>query len=134
MKSVSYRARRACFVPGPGVGVENEAREETEVREVVVPCDNREEWSEAVVAVDWTDTRAEGGRERGCEGGGGGADAGGGGGGTRRVFVRDGEELLAEGENIVTGVATTEVIDEGEGEEPCEARILAEPPGWGERR
>jgi hypothetical protein len=87
MKSASYRARGACFAPGPGVGVENDVREESEVREVVVPCEKREEWSEAVVVVDWTDARAEGGRERGCEGRGGGTDVGGGGGGKRRVIV-----------------------------------------------
>jgi hypothetical protein len=41
-------------------------REETDVREVV---EKSEEWSEAVVVVDWTDVRAEGGRERGGGGG-----------------------------------------------------------------
>jgi hypothetical protein len=43
------------------VGVNTEVREEIEVREVVVPCEKRDERSEAVVAVDWTDVRAEGG-------------------------------------------------------------------------
>ncbi len=62
-------------------------------REVVVPCEKRDEWSEEVVAVDWTDVRAEGGRE--CVRGSGvfvdgidvtTAEGGGGGGGTRRVL------------------------------------------------
>jgi hypothetical protein len=64
-------------------------------REVVVPCEKRDEWSEEVVAVDWTDVRAEGGRE--CVRGGSGVfvdgiavtaveGGGGGGGGTRRVL------------------------------------------------
>lgn len=80
-------------------------REEMEVREVV---EKSEERSEAVVAVDWTDVRAEGGRERG--GGGGGGDVMGKGGGTRRVPVREGVELLPDGVSARTG----EVMDEGE--------------------
>ena len=63
-KSASYRAGVACaccFAPGADVGVNTEVREEIEVREVVVPCEKRDERSEAVVAVDWTDVRAEGG-------------------------------------------------------------------------
>jgi hypothetical protein len=100
-------------------------REEREVREVVVACEKREERSEAVVAVDWTDARAEGGRERG-----GGADVVGRGGGRRRVLVRETEELLAEGVSIGAGEITPDVMDEGDGEELCEVRPLAEPRGW----
>jgi len=63
-KSASYRARVACaccFAPGANVGVNTEVREEMEVREVVVPCEKMDERSEAVVVVDRTDVRAEGG-------------------------------------------------------------------------
>ena len=118
-KSTSYRARVACaccFAPGAGVGVDTEVREEMDVREVVVPCEKRDERSEAVVAVDWTDVRAEGGWERGGREafvGGIAAATGGGGGGTRRVFWREREELLAE-EARVTGEPTLEVTGEGE--------------------
>lgn len=91
-----------------------------EVREVV---EKSEEWSEAVVAVDWTDVRAEGGRERG--GGGGGGVVMGKGGGARRVLAREGVELLPDGVSARAG----EVVDEGE--EPREARLLAvEPRCW----
>ena len=94
-------------------------REETEVREVV---EKREEWSEAVVAVDWTDVRADDGRERD---GGGGGDMVGGGGGTRRVLEREGAELLPDGVSARTG----ELRDEGD--EPHDARLLvAEPFCW----
>jgi hypothetical protein len=101
VKSVSYRARVACacFAPGADedVGVDAHAetdvvREEVDVRELVVPCEKRDERSEAVVAVDWTDVRADGGRERGSGpfvGEIAAAAAGGGGGGTRRVFWRE---------------------------------------------
>lgn len=64
-------------------------REEMDEREVVVPCEKRDDRSEEVVAVDWTDVRAEGGRERGRGAFVDGiaiADEGGGGGGTRRVL------------------------------------------------
>lgn len=127
VKSVSYRARvtwACCFAPGADdVGVEadadTEAREEMDVREVVVPCEKRDERSEVVVAVDWTDVRADGGCERGR-----GAfvvgiataaadDDGGGGGGTRRVLWRETQELLAEGVRV-TGEPTPEVTGEGE--------------------
>jgi hypothetical protein len=134
MKSASYRARMVCFAPGPGVGVENEAREDREVREVVVACEKREERSEAVVVVDWTEARAEGGREREFEGAGAGAGAdmgGGRGGGKRRVFVREVDELLADSESIGAGEATREVV---EGKEDCEVRLFGEPRGWGEGR
>ena len=132
MKSVSYRARMACFAPGPGVGVENEVREDREVREVMVACEKREERSEAVVVVDWTEARAEGGREREIEGAGAGADVGGGrGGGKRRVLVREVEELLAESESIGAGEATREVV---EGKDDCEVRLFGEPRGCGEGR
>lgn len=127
-KTASYRARLAnccCFAAG-GMGVvgmdvdveaETEAREDMDVREVVVPCERSEERSdEAVVVVDWMDVRAEGGRER--EGGGGSGAAAavggieGGGGGMRRVLAREREELLAEGVRIRTG----EAVAEGTGE------------------
>ncbi len=82
-----------------------------------------EERSEAVVAVDWTDVRAECGRERG--GGGGGGDVMGRGGGTRRVLAREGAELLPDGVSARAGEVTEE------GEEPREARLLAaEPRCW----
>ena len=64
-------------------------REEMDEREVVVPCEKRDDRSEEVVAVDWTDVRAEGGRERGCGALVDGiaiAAEGGGGGGARRVL------------------------------------------------
>src|SRR5579863_9456859 len=71
-KSVSYRARVACaccFAPvredAAAAAAETDAREDVDVRDVVVPCERMEERSETVVAVDWTDVRAEGGRERG---------------------------------------------------------------------
>ena len=73
-----------------------------DVQEVVVLCERREERSEAVVAVDWTEVRAEGGCERGRGAFEGGiaiaavAATGGGGGGRQRVFWREREELLAE--------------------------------------
>ena len=99
------------------VEAETEAREDMDVREVVVPCERSEERSdEAVVVVDWMDVRAEGGRER--EGGGGSGAAAavggieGGGGGMRRVLAREREELLAEGVRIRTG----EAVAEGTGE------------------
>jgi hypothetical protein len=68
-KRTSYRARVAsacCFAPVTEDAAPNEtdAREDVEVREVVVPCESMEERSEVVVAVDWTEVRAEGGRER----------------------------------------------------------------------
>jgi len=93
-------------------------REEIDVRELVVPCEKRDERSEAVVAVDWTDVRADGGRERGSGPFVGGiaaaAAAGGGGGGTRRVFWRGREELLAEEARVWIGEPTP---DTGEGDE-----------------
>jgi hypothetical protein len=118
VKSASYRARVtcACFAPGAdedvGVGAHAETdgvREEVDVREVVVPCEKRDERSEPVVAVDWTDVHADGGRERGTGpfvGGIATATAGGGGGGTRRVFWREREELLAEEVRVWTGEPT----------------------------
>ena len=90
-------------MPGALVGVDTEVREKMDVREVVVPCERREERSEVVVAVDWTEVRAEGGCERGWGAFEGGiaiaavAATGGGGGGRWRVFWREREELLAEG-------------------------------------
>jgi hypothetical protein len=54
-KSTSYRARSTsacCFAPDSGAGVDADAREDVEVREVVVPCERMEERSEAVVVVD----------------------------------------------------------------------------------
>jgi hypothetical protein len=89
-----FRAWRACGRGHRG--------EEMDVREVVVPCERREERSEAVVAVDWTEVRAEGGCERGQGAFEGGiaiaavAATGGGGGGRRHVFWREREELLVE--------------------------------------
>lgn len=89
------RAACACFPPIVGVRVEADAemdviREEMDEREVVVPCEKREDRSEEVVAVDWTDIRAEGGRERACGAfvldGIAIAAEGGGGGGARRVL------------------------------------------------
>lgn len=86
------RAAGACFAP---VSVDADAemdviREEMDEREVVVvPCEKRDDRSEDVVAVDWTDVRAEGGRERGRGAFVDGiaiAAEGGGGGGTRRVL------------------------------------------------
>jgi hypothetical protein len=126
VKSASYRARvvcACCFAPGADVGVEadadTEAREDMDVREVVVPCEKSDERSEVVVAVDWTDVRADGGRERGrgafvvgIATAAAAAD-GGGGGGTRRVLWRETEELLAEGVRV-TGEPTPEVTGEGE--------------------
>jgi hypothetical protein len=90
-------------------------REEVDVRELVVPCEKRDERSEAVVVVDWTDVRADGGRERGSGPfvGGFAAD-GGGGGGTRRVFWREREELLAEDARVWIGEPTPEVTGEGD--------------------
>jgi hypothetical protein len=138
-KSVSYRARIAnacCFPTGNAgvgcVGAETEAREDVDVREVVVPCERMEDRSEAVVAVDWTEVRAEGGRDRGRGGYGCGVVtaaaevATGGGGGTRRVLVREMEELLVEGVRARTG----EFMPEGTGEEPCEAKPPTELRDW----
>jgi hypothetical protein len=123
VKSASYRARVACaccFAPVADVGVEadadTEAREEMDVREVAVPCERRDERSEVVVPVDWTDVRADGGCERGRGAfvvGIAAAADGGGGGGTRRVLWREREELLAEGVRV-TGELTLEVTGEGE--------------------
>jgi hypothetical protein len=98
-------------------------REEKEVREVVEKSELR---SETVVVMDWTEVRAECGRERG----GGGGDVMGNGGGTRRVLAREGAELLPpDGVSARTG----EVMEEGE--EPREARLLAaEPRCWDEGR
>jgi hypothetical protein len=126
-KSVSYRVRAVnacCFAPltEAAVAAETDAREDVDVREVVVPCERMEERSEAVVAVDWTEVRAEGGRERG---GGYGAGGGtGGGGAARRVLAREREELLAEGVRCGIG-------EPGEGEEPCEAKLLMGLRAWG---
>jgi len=131
---MSYRARVAnacCFAPGStGVDIvvaEREAREDADVREVVVPCERMEEWSE-------TEVRAEGGRERGSGGYGYGcgvataAAEGGMGGGARRVLIREGAELLAEGVRVRTGEFTPEAT--GEGVEPCEAKLPTELRGW----
>lgn len=112
-------------MPAPGFdGFEGETdvREEKDVREVVEKSEQRSE-AEAVVAVDWTDVRADGGRERG--GGAGGGDVMGSGGGTRRVLVlvREGVELLPDGVSARMG----EEMDEGE--EPREARLLVAEPG-----
>lgn len=73
-----------------GVSVDADAemeviREEMDEREVVVPCENRDDRSEEVVAVDWTEVRAERGRGAFVDGIAIAAD-GGGGGGTRRVL------------------------------------------------
>jgi len=101
------------------VVAEKEAREDVDVREVVVPCERMEEQSETVVVVDWTEVRAEGG----CERGGGGygyevamaaAEGGmGGGGGACRVLLREREELLAEGVHVRTGEFTPDLKGEG---------------------
>jgi len=132
-KSASYRARAAnpcCFAAGiVGVDVvaaEREAREDVDVREVVVPCERMEDRSEMEVC-------AEGGRERGRGGYCGvatvAAEGGiGGGGGTRRVPVRETEELLAEGVRVRTGELTPEAT--GEGVEPCEAKPPTVLRGW----
>jgi len=48
----------------------------------------------------------------------------GGGGGTRRVFVREREELLAEGVSVRFRPEAT-----GEGVEPCEAKLPTVPRG-----
>ena len=93
-------ANACCFAPG-NVGVdvvvaEREARENVDVWEVVMPCERMEGQSE-------TEGRADGGRERGRDGYGCGVETAaaeggvGDGGCTRRVFVREREELLAEG-------------------------------------
>ena len=93
------------------------------MREVVVPCESMEDRSE-------TEVCAEGGRERGRGGYGCGvatvvAEGGmGGGGGTRCVFVREREEMLAEGVRVRTGEFTPEAT--GEGIEPCEAELPME--------
>jgi hypothetical protein len=103
---------------------ETDVREEKDVRELVEKSELRSE-AEVVVVVDWTDVRAEGGRERG--GAGGGGEVMGSGGGTRRVLVlvREGAELLAEGVSARIG----EVVEDGE--EPREARLLVpEPRCW----
>jgi hypothetical protein len=103
-----------------GVNADTEmdgVREDMDVRELVVPCEKRDERSEAVVAVDWTDVRADGGRERGTGPFVGGIATvvdGGGGGGTRRVFWREREELLAEEVRVRIGEPTPEVTGEGE--------------------
>ena len=47
------------------VMAEREARGDVNIREVVVPCERMEGRCETVVVVDWTEVRAEGGRERG---------------------------------------------------------------------
>ena len=140
-KRVSYGARIAnacCFTPGnAGVGcvvAEREAREDVDVREVVVPCERMEDRSEAVVAVDWTEVRAEGGRDRGrggygCEVVTAAAEVEtGGGGGARRMLVRETEELLAEGVRARTGEFMPEAT--GEGVEPWEAKPPTELRGW----
>ena len=89
-------------------------RDERDVREVV---DRIEQRSEAVVVVDWTDVRAECGRERG-------GDVMGNGGGTRRVL---GAEPLPDGVSARMGEGG--ILEEGE--EPREARLLAaEPRCW----
>jgi len=105
------------------VGAIAEAREEVDVWEVVVLCEKTEERSEAVVAVDWMDVRVRGG------GGGNAAAAGGmgGGGAGRRVLTREREELLAEGTRIRAGEVTPDRT--GEGEEPCDPKLLTEPRG-----
>lgn len=94
-------------------------REEMDEREVVVPCEKSDDRSDEVVAVDWTDVRAEGGRERGwgafVDGIAIAAESGGGG-GARRVLWWECEELLAELLRVRTGVPMPEVT--GEGEEP----------------
>jgi hypothetical protein len=57
-KSTSYRARIAsacCFVPvkeEDDGAAEADARDDEDVREVVVPCERMEDRSEAVVAFD----------------------------------------------------------------------------------
>jgi len=115
-KGVSYRARVAnacCFAAGiVGVNVvvaEREAREDVDVREVVVPCERMEDRSEMEVC-------GEGGRERGRGRGGYGCGVAtvaaegriGGGGGRRRVLVSERQELLAEGVRVKTGESTLE--------------------------
>jgi len=75
-----------------------------DVREVVVPCERMEDWSEMEVC-------REGGRERGCGCGGYGCGVAmvaaegqmGSGGGMRRVLVSKRQELLAEGVRVMTG-------------------------------
>jgi len=132
-KIVSYRARAAnacCFAAGivsvDVTAAEREAREDVDVREVVVPCERMEDRSEMEVC-------AEGGRERGRGGYCGvatvAAEGGiGGGGGTRRVPVRETEDLLAEGVRVRTGEFTPEAT--GEGVEPCNAKPPTVLRGW----
>ena len=106
------RAANACCFAAGIVGAdvvvaEREAREEVDVREVVVPCERMEDRSEMGVC-------AEGGRERDRGGYGHGvanvAGEGGmgDGGGTRRVLVSERQELLAEGVRVRTGEFTLE--------------------------
>ena len=130
-KSVSYRrphVANACyFAPGSAgidiVVAEREAREDVDVRGVVVPCERVEQRST-------TEVRAGGGRERG----GGGYGCGvvtaaavgrmGGGGGARRVLVRERGELLAEGVRVRTSEFTPEATREGV--KPCKAKLPTE--------
>jgi len=130
-KIVSCRARIAnacCSAPGnAGVDVvvaKREAGEDVDVREVVVPCERMEEQSE-------TEVTAEGGHEPGrgvyeCEVATVAAEGRmGGGGGTRRVLLREREELLAEGVCVRTGELTPEDVVQ-----PCEAKLPTELRGW----
>jgi len=80
-----------------------------DVREVVVPCERMEDWSEMEVC-------GEGGRERGHGRGGYGCGVAtvaaegrmGSGGGTRCMLVSERQELLAEGVCVRTGEFTLE--------------------------
>jgi len=109
---VRARIANACCVAPSNAGVdvvvaEREAREDVDMREAIVPCERMEDRSE-------TEVRSEGGHERGrgvygrevatvaAEGGTGG------GGGTRRVLLRETDELLAEGVRVRTGKFTPE--------------------------
>ena len=107
------------------MGVDTKVREEMDVREVVVPCERREEPSEVVVAVDWTEVRVEGGCECGWGAFEGGiaiaavAATGGGGGGRWCVFWREREELLVEEVRVTVYVGA-----QGSYENEFEASLL----------
>ena len=99
-RAFAAKSRRALLTPTVslpatlGVDVvvaEREAREDVDVREVVVPCERMEERSETEVRAEAERERSHGGHGFGVETAAAGGGTGGGG-GTRRVFVREREE------------------------------------------